>query len=100
MIASKDICSVCVQASFRKLKFLRCSGPCSAKFQLSYLQVSDRIYTLYTVNGESTYKCGVSVKQLRSLRDQNTPVRSLRSVSTSEIGKKIVSHHGELIFLH
>jgi hypothetical protein len=37
------------------------------------------------------------VKQLRTVRDDNTPVRSLRSASVSEIGMKIVSPDRELI---
>jgi hypothetical protein len=37
------------------------------------------------------------VKQLRSVRDENTPVRSLRSASTSEVGKKIVFSDRELV---
>jgi hypothetical protein len=46
--------------------------------------------------GESTYDCGACVKQLRYVRDENTPVGSLRSAATSEIGKT-VSPDGELI---
>jgi hypothetical protein len=45
--------------------------------------------------GESTYKCGTYVKQLLSLRDDNTPVCSLRSASTSETGKKMLSPNRE-----
>jgi hypothetical protein len=48
-------------------------------------------------NSESTYKCVACVEQLRSVRDENTPVHSLRSASTSEIGKKIVVLDRELI---
>jgi hypothetical protein len=48
-------------------------------------------------NYESPYKCGAYVKQLRSVRDENNPVRSLRSISTFLIGEKIVSPDRELI---
>jgi hypothetical protein len=78
-------------------KFLRCRGPYSARFHLSRLQVSDTEYTFYMANGESTYKCGACVKQLRSVRDENNSVRSLRSASTFEVGKKTVSPDRELI---
>jgi hypothetical protein len=54
MTASKDICSVCKKAFFGKQKFLRCSGPCSARFYLSCIQVSDIEYPLYMENGESS----------------------------------------------
>jgi hypothetical protein len=71
-----------------KKNFLHCSGPCSARPHLSCLQVSDIEYTFYMVSGESIYKCGTCVKQLRSGRDVNTSICSLRSALTSEIGKK------------
>jgi hypothetical protein len=54
-------------------------------------------YPLYMWNGESSYKCGACVKQLRTDRDDNTHLRSLRSASASEIGMKIVSPDRELI---
>jgi hypothetical protein len=48
-------------------------------------------------NIKSTYKCGASVKLLLSVTDENTPVRSLRSASTSENGKRILTPDRELI---
>jgi hypothetical protein len=74
-----------------KEKFLHCSGPCSARFHLSCPQVSDTEYTFNMANSESAYKYGACVKQLPSVRDANTPVRSLRPALTSEVGKTIVS---------
>jgi hypothetical protein len=99
MTASEHICSVRKKSFLGrgKQKFLRFSGPCSARFHFSCLQVSDTEYTFGMANCKSTYKCGACAKQLPSVRDKNNAVRSLRSASTSEIGKKIVSRDRELI---
>jgi hypothetical protein len=42
-------------------------------------------HKVYFGNGKSTCKCGACVKLLRSVRDEDTPVLSLRSASTFEI---------------
>jgi hypothetical protein len=70
---------------------LHCSGPCFVRSHLSRLQMSGE-YSFYMATGDSTYKWGTYVKQLLSLKDDNTLVRSLRSASTSEIGKKMSSN--------
>jgi hypothetical protein len=72
--------------------------PCSERFYLSCLQASDTECTFYMANYESPYKSVAYVKQLRSVRDENIPVLSLRSASTFVIGKKIVSADSQLIF--
>jgi hypothetical protein len=48
-------------------------------------------------NGESTYKCGACVKEVRTLRKRDTPIRTLRSASTSELEKKVVYPGRDLI---
>jgi hypothetical protein len=48
-------------------------------------------------NGESTYKCGACAKELRTVRNEDPPIRTLRSASTSELGKKVVSPGRDLI---
>jgi hypothetical protein len=46
--------------------------------------------------GESSYKCAECITAFRSSKDENTPIRSLRSASTSELPKKL-SPERELI---
>jgi hypothetical protein len=58
------------------------------RFHLSCLKLSDAECSFYTPNGESMLMCETCVKKLRTVRSENTPVRSLRSASASEIGGK------------
>jgi hypothetical protein len=67
------------------------------RFHLACLQVSDSEYSFYMSNGESTYKFGTCVKKLRTVRSEDTPIRTLRSASTSELGKKVVSPGREVM---
>jgi hypothetical protein len=48
-------------------------------------------------NGDSTYKSGKCVKKLRTMRNEDTPIRTLRSASTSELGKNVVCPGRELM---
>jgi hypothetical protein len=54
-------------------------------------------YAFYMSNGESTYKCGAYVKELHTVRNEDTPIRTLRSASTSDLEKKVVSPGRDLI---
>jgi hypothetical protein len=78
-------------------KFLRCSGSCSTWFHLACLQVSDTEYAFYMSNGESTNKRGACVKEQRTVRNEDTPTRTLRFASTSDLEKKVISPGRDLI---
>jgi hypothetical protein len=96
MAASKDCCKTCNKAFYGKQKFIRCCGPCVSRFQLSCLKMSETEYSFFMSQGESSYKCAERVQTFRSSRDENTPIRGLRSASTSELPKKL-SPERELI---
>jgi hypothetical protein len=49
----------------------------------------DTEYSFYMANGKFTFKCGACVQKLLSVMDENTPHHSVRTASTSEIGRKI-----------
>jgi hypothetical protein len=67
------------------------------RFHLVCLQVRDTEYAFYMSKDESTYKCGECVKELRTVRNEDTPIRTLRSASTSELEKKVVSPGRDLM---
>jgi hypothetical protein len=77
--------------------YIRCCEPCVSRLHLSCLKMSDTEYTFYMAEGESTFKCAECVKVLRSSRDENTPIRSMRSASTSELHKKLLSPGREVL---
>jgi hypothetical protein len=55
------------------------------------------LFMFYMSKDVSTYKCGECVKELRTVRNEDTPIRTLRSTSTSELEKKVVSPGRDLI---
>jgi hypothetical protein len=57
--------------------------------------MSDTEYTFYMAERESTFKYAECI--LRSSRDENTPIRSMRSASTSELPKLLLSPDRELV---
>jgi hypothetical protein len=66
------------------------------RFHLSCLKLSDAECSFYSANGDSTQKCETCVKKSQTEVSENTPVRSLRSTSVSEIGGKMASPAREL----
>ena len=81
MPASKDICGLCSKGFYGKQKFIKCVGPCAVRYHLSCVNISEAEYSCLMVNGESTYKCTSCIKNLRSLRRDDTPVKT-RSAAT------------------
>ncbi|KDR17953.1 hypothetical protein L798_08171 [Zootermopsis nevadensis] len=94
MVASKDCCSVCKRPFHGKQKCIRCSGPCGSRLHLSCLNMSDTEYSLFMVDGQSTYNCVSCVLLSRASSPKNTRRRSLRSASTSELPVKDISPDG------
>jgi hypothetical protein len=97
MVASKDCCSACINAFHGKQKFIRCSGPCAPTFHLSCLKMTNTEYSFSLAEGECTYRCVSCVVASRATRDENIPIRNLRSASTSKLPMKVVSPERELI---
>ena len=75
MTASKDQCGVCKKAFYGKQKSLRCCGPCASRFHQACLRLSDSEYSVYFVNGESTYQCDSCRLKQRAGRSDDTPLR-------------------------
>jgi hypothetical protein len=80
MPASKDVCGLCNKGFYGKQKFIMCLGPCAFRYHLSCVNISEAEYSCYTIAGESTYKCISCIKNQRSLRCDDTPVKT-RSVA-------------------
>jgi hypothetical protein len=97
MAASKDCCSHCKKAIYSKQKVIRCSGPCASRYHLSCLKMSDTEFSFFMVDGVSTYKCVSCVLSSRRSGDDSTPIRNLRSASTSELSLKVVSPDREIV---
>jgi hypothetical protein len=76
MTASKDQCGVCKKAFYGKQKSLHCCGPCASRFHQTCLRLSDSEYSVYFVNGESTYQCDSCRLNQCAGRSDDTPLRS------------------------
>jgi hypothetical protein len=94
--ASKDCCKIGNKAFYGKQKFIHCCGPCALRLHLLCLKMSETEYSFFISQGESTFKCVSCVKALYCLRNENTPIHSMRSPSTSEL-PKFLSPERELI---
>jgi hypothetical protein len=77
MAANKVVCSVC-----------------DIRFNCGYLKINDTELAIYTASGKSSYKC--EAKLLKTSKTDETPVKMQRSLSASDVTKKVVSPERQL----